>query len=157
MPTTATTSTTWLTPQIRLELRPLGTLPGLSIRPAACCRAHLPVNSEHGSASKHGCINLWAGRNAGPNFLAGLLTTIQASPRDDLSVSDAGFFPDDGIGQAYSSLLSLGSQVMDAPEPSWTAEPEIPPSNWSGSPPASSILRRCTSRISRRMAASASR
>ena len=60
-----------------------------------------------------------------------------------------------GIRADYSSLLSFGSQVMDAPEPSWTAEPEMPPSNWSGSPPASSILRRCTSRISRRMAASA--
>ena len=30
---------------------------------------------------------------------------------------------------------------MEAPEPSWAAEPEMPPSRASGSPPASSILR----------------
>src|SRR6185312_14710743 len=51
---------------------------------------------------------------------------------------------------------SSGFQVMEALEPSPT-EPVRPPAIASGSPPASSILRRWTSRISRRMAASASR
>ena len=54
------------------------------------------------------------------------------------------------------SSLSSGVQVREALEPSAT-EPVRPPERASGSPPASSILRRWTSRISRRMAASASR